>query len=59
MNWGIDYCVDFYFLGVMFFELFIGELFFIMDDLMELVYCYIVKLLIFENKELRNGVCIL
>ena len=58
MNRGIDYRADFYSLGVTFFELLTGELPFTTDDPMELVHCHIAKLPIFENKELRNGVCI-
>lgn len=44
MNRGIDYRSDFYSLGVSFFELLSGQLPFISDDPMELVYCHLAKL---------------
>ncbi|MBD2776772.1 AAA family ATPase [Iningainema sp. BLCCT55] len=44
MNRGIDFRSDFYSLGVTFFELLTGQLPFVSDDPMDLVYCHLAKL---------------
>ncbi|MEG4944175.1 AAA family ATPase [Microcoleus sp. F4-D5] len=54
MNRGIDYRTDFYSLGVSFYELLTGQLPFVSDDPMDLIYCHLAKQPISVNRLNQN-----